>query len=504
VTLALRSPRLPWPAERRRALAVAPMAVLLALVAGAFAGLLAAQQSPLAIVAFALVPVPLVLWRWPHAAILITLVGTTTIEQFTYDVTANVKGAWTQSIPFFRSLSPGTGISPMEIFLVVVLVIWLLHGALRRSLQVPRTPLAKMIAIYLALVTAFVGLGLSRGGRLNMVMWEARPWFYLGVMFVLASTLLTSKRALHALLWIVVLGSGFKAVQGAEIFLAVRHVTPRPEATLAHEEAFFFGLFTVLTAALWIFRMRGRLRVTATLLLPIVTIANLGNSRRNAWAILALELVVLLVLAWFRLPERRPMLRRLIACMLVVGAVYFPTFWNNDGAVGQPARALRSAIAPSARDLMSNQYRQAEDANLVLNIQASNGVGKGFGVPIDYAIPITDLSHLSSAIDFVPHNGVLYVWMRMGLLGEIALFSLIGAMIMRACQLVKVADRELALFGAVVVCAVVGYVVQGYNDMGFFWFRIAIGMGILLGAVEAALRFAPTNSTGAEPSGVLP
>ena len=137
---------------------------------------------------------------------------------------------------------------------------------------------------------------------------------------------------------------------------------------------------------------------------------------------------------------------------------------------------------------MSNQYRQAEDANLVLNVQASNGIGKGFGVPIDYAIPITDLSNISSAIDFVPHNGVLYVWMRMGLLGEIAFFSMVGAMIMRACQLVKVADRELALLGTVVVCAIVGYVVQGYNDMGFFWFRIAVGLGVLLGAVEAALR----------------
>ncbi len=40
------------------------------------------------------------------------------------------------------------------------------------------------------------------------------------------------------------------------------------------------------------------------------------------------------------------------------------------------------------------------------------------------------------------------------------------------------------------VCAVVAYLVQGYNDMGFTWFRIALCMGVLLGTTEAALRLA--------------
>jgi hypothetical protein len=488
MTLALPSARPTRPVEARRAFALAPMAVIAALLAGAFAGSLAAQQNPLAIVAFLLVPLPMVLWRWPHVAVLITLAGAATVEQFTYSVTETVKGAWTQDIPLLRSLSPGTGISPLELFFLVSLVIWLMHGALRGSLRLPRSPLTKVLGVYLLLVVVFVGLGLSRGGELKTALWEARPWFYLGVMYVLAATLLTSRQMVRAVLWVLLVGSAFKAVQGADIFLAVRNVTPRPEATLAHEEAWFFGFFIVLTAALWIFQIRGRMRTFATALLPVVVLANMGNSRRNAWAILALEMVLLLVLAWTSLPQRRPMLRRLIAVLLIMGAVYFPTFWNSEGTLAQPARALRSAIAPNARDLMSNQYREAEDANLVLNIQASNGIGKGFGVPIDYAIPIQDLSDISSMIDYVPHNGVLYVWMRMGLLGEITFLSLVGAMIIRGCQLVKAKDRELALFGTVVVCAVLGYVVQGYNDMGFFWFRIALALGALLGGVEEALR----------------
>jgi ABC-type uncharacterized transport system permease subunit len=47
------------------------------------------------------------------------------------------------------------------------------------------------------------------------------------------------------------------------------------------------------------------------------------------------------------------------------------------------------------------------------------------------------------------------------------------------------ADREVALLGAVVGAALVGWVAMGYTDMGFFWFRIAIAMGGLLGLLHA-------------------
>ena len=67
---------------------------------------------------------------------------------------------------------------------------------------------------------------------------------------------------------------------------------------------------------------------------------------------------------------------------------------------------------------------------------------------------------------------------------------MIAAAILRAVELARVGDKELALIGTLTVCAVVAYLVQGYNDMGFTWFRIALCMGVLFGATEAALRIA--------------
>ena len=176
--------------------------------------------------------------------------------------------------------------------------------------------------------------------------------------------------------------------------------------------------------------------------------------------------------------------------LLIGSALYFPAFWSNDSTIGQPARALHSAVQPDPRDLSSDTYRNQENANLELNIRHSNNLGLGFGVPIDYALPIVNIQNIDPMIIYVPHNGLLYVWMRLGIVGEVAFLMMIAAAILRGVELARVHDQELALFGMLTVCGVVAYLVQGYNDMGFTWFRIALCMGVLLGTTEAALRLA--------------
>ena len=233
-----------------------------------------------------------------------------------------------------------------------------------------------------------------------------------------------------------------------------------------------------------------RLRTTATALLPVVLLANLANSRRTAWAILALGLVTLVVIAYATLPHRRSLLRRLGVGLLIGSALYLPAFWSNDSTIGQPAHALHSAVKPDPRDLSSDTYRVQENANLEFNIRQSHNLGVGFGVPIDYALPIVNIQNIDPMIIYVPHNSVLYIWMRLGIVGEVAFLMMIAAAILRAVELARVGDQELALFGVLTVCAVVAYLVQGYNDMGFTWFRIALFMGILFGTTEAALRLA--------------
>jgi hypothetical protein len=487
-------------ASRGRRVA-AVVACTLAVVAGLAVAKLAASGHPAIVFAFPALLVPVAIWKWDEAGVVVVVAIATLVEQVTYTVGPGVPGAFTQNIPLFHSITQGSGLNLFEVLLGLILVTWLMKGALRGSLRLPHSGLSRSIVAFLLVVLFGFGLGLSHGGTFRWAIWEVRPWIYLGAMFWISASLLNTRRALRAVLWTLVLGSGFKALQGIKIWIPARHLTPRPDAILAHEEAFFFGLFIFLTLGLWVFEQRGALRTTATALLPIVMLANLANSRRNAWAILALGLVAMIVIAYRVLPHRRRLLRRLGVVLLIGSAFYFPAFWNNDSTLGQPARAIHSAVQPDNRDLSSDQYRVRENANLLYNIRSSHDLGMGFGVPIDYALPIANIRNIDPMIAYIPHDSVLYLWMRLGIAGEVAFLMMIAAAILRAVELARVGDKELALFGALTVCAVVAYLVQGYNDMGFSWFRIALCMGVLFGATEAALRIARRERVPAE--GVL-
>jgi hypothetical protein len=186
------------------------------------------------------------------------------------------------------------------------------------------------------------------------------------------------------------------------------------------------------------------------------------------------------------------MLRVIVIVLCICGALYLPLYWNKDGSLAQPARAVRDAFgSKDPRDAASDLYRQQEDANLLYNIRRSGKLGKGFGLPIDYALPITDISNIDPDIVYVPHNGLLWVWMRLGLQGEVLFWLLIGVSLMEACRLAKVEDKQLALVAALTACAIVGYVIQGYNDVGLDSFRIDIALGVLLGCLESISRMAP-------------
>jgi len=206
------------------------------------------------------------------------------------------------------------------------------------------------------------------------------------------------------------------------------------------------------------------------------------------------------------LPERRRLLLRVVVGSTIVSVLYLGAYWNHtQGTLGKPADAIRSGLGtPNARDALSNEYRIDEDANLKYNIKLAGPLGLGFGNQIDYALPMPGLVTASdSGIMYVPHNSVLYILMRMGLLGGIAFWGMLGAAIIAGCRLARCPDKLLALVGALVAAGVVGYALEGGTDMGFTFPRIAIVMGCLMGLVEAARHVHASGGT-ARPTGTVP
>ena len=489
---------------RLRTWIAAGAGVILAILVGLGAGAISSAHSYLVVVGIgAALALPFIWWRRPAAGVLTLLVGATVIEEFGYSVGINGLDAFTDRIPLYASLQSvfgGSGMvmSPMDIAVVVLLLVWLTRGATQRSLGLPHSQVAATLGVVVLLAGAALVRGLVAGANSTdtaATLWEVRPWIYLAASFLFASQVIRSGRAVQAVLWTFVLGTGFKALQGVYIFVRTRDEVPRPEAILGHEESIFFSLFLILTLCLWLYGQRGRLRATATALAPFVIIADVGNTRRDAFLILAAELLVMAVLTYLALPERRVLLRRVTALALVGFALYLPLEWNGTGTLAEVAVAVRSGIAPDARDAQSNAYRVAEDANLGVMIKQDPLFGTGFGVPINYStFPIVDITDVDSFIVYVPHNGVLYVWMRMGILGEVALWMFAAAAVLAGTRASRSPNRQLSLIGTLTTCTAVGWVIMGYTDMGFWWFRIAIAFGCLLGllhavtAMEAAAR----------------
>jgi hypothetical protein len=470
-------------------------------VAAAGVGLLAAQLALRGnigtVVATAAILLPVVAWRAPQAGIILFVFAATTIEQYG-SLPPGLTRIGTDRVLFFTSFADekvlsGVPINPLEITIVMLLVFWLLRAAANRTLRLPSSPVALSMAA-LIIIVAFAEIhGISRGGDVKVSLRELRPWVYLTAGYLLAAQLLTTRRAIWALLWVFILGTGFKGLQGAFRFSTVLHMHPRPDYILAHEEAVFFGLFIVLTAALWLFSVRSRLRWVALPLLPGVIVSDFANGRRVAWLILAASFLLLMVIAWIRLPERRNLIRTLAIAVAVGSLAYFPLYWNGLGTVAQPARAVRSLVEPDQRDKLSNLYRVFEDANLAVNIRRAGPLGAGFGIPIDYtAAPFQAIFDLTSGHDpslrYIPHNNILYVWLRLGIPGALAFWCMIGFAVVAACRLARATDPQTAVFGCLIVCALVAYLIEGYYDLGLSWFRVALFIGCLLGAQEAAAR----------------
>ena len=398
----------------------------------------------------------------------------------------------------FKEIGPGH-LQGADILLLMVLFIYLAKSKRSGARWFPHTHVSAAIRAVLACVALAIAVGYAHQGSLRMALMEARPYVYLAATYFLTSVLIRDHRAIRAVLWAFVGTVAFKALQGTYVWISNRHLYPKPESYISHEASYFFVIFMFLVLALWLFDQRGPLRTWATWLLPVVMWANVVNDRRVAWEMLAGGLLCFGVIAYTAMPIRRHLLGKAIVALVLVSAVYFPVMWDNTSSLGEAARAVKSQIKPSLRDATSDIYRVQENANLELNIKQSGLLGNGFGVKIDYALPITDISQVDSLIAYIPHDDVLDVLMRMGFLGGVAMWFLIGAGIISGSRLARSPDLEVAVIGTVSACALVAYALMGAEDQGFFFFRIAIITGTFLGLAEAARRLARTETRLATP-----
>jgi len=429
-------------------------------------------------------------WRKPVVTVFVLFGSTVLIEGFK----SRFPDASTDLIPFWRNFS-SSGIapvpfSPAELFIVVGVTVWFVRGLFSQNLKVHGGPVLRSYSWYLLIVIVAFLNGAVTGGDLRIALWEVRLPVYSAAVFFLAINLLQSRRHIEALGWIIILGSGLKGLQGTwRYFVTLGRNVWTSNNILEHEEALFFPAYSLFLLLMFILGGSQRQKRVALLLLPFVLIADFANKRRASTASLMVALVVLVfILLTVMVEHRRRILQGMLVALILV-CVYAGVYWNSGSRLAQPIRAVKSQIWPSSRDESSDLYRELEDRNLRMQISQNPIVGRGYGIEMPLLPGMWDARKIAPFILYMPHNSVLWVWWRTGLIGFAVFWMAVGVAIIRNCFLARTTtDPYIQRWATFAVLVTVMWSVLGSLDQGLLLYREVVYVWIVLAVPEVLRR----------------
>ena len=115
----------------------------------------------------------------------------------------------------------------------------------------------------------------------------------------------------------------------------------------------------------------------------------------------------------------------------------------------------------------SDLYRELEKYNLLYTIRATRVFGRGFGNQFFRPAPMPDISFFEFW-EYIPHNNVLWIWIKMGFLGFVSMLYLFGRAVQlgaRSITLIRSVDH--VAFALVGLCYVVMFLVFSYVDIAY-------------------------------------
>jgi hypothetical protein len=353
------------------------------------------------------------------------------------------------------------------------------------------------LGLYMLMVLVGEVHGVTSGGDMTTSLWEVRSQVYMFVAYVLACNLVKTRRQVDVLTWILLLGGGIKGVQGTWRWLITLHGNlHNVQEIFPHEQSFFFNGFLILVPILFLYGGARRLKRIALGLLPFVFLATLANQRRAAIIALLVSGLGLLLVTIVTHPPRRRLAVKILLVLALVLPPYVIIFGHGNGTLAEPARAIMSGIHPDARDAGSNLYRNNEDKDIMYTMKQAPLIGYGFGKPMFKVYPLDDISNIYVWWLILPHDSILWVWMRLGTIGYVLLWLLIGTAIVQAAQLVRrFEDPTLKGLAVWLILMVMQEVVFGYLDLQWTNYRNLITIGVLFAVIGRLATFARSAET---------
>src|SRR5262249_27483466 len=166
----------------------------------------------------------------------------------------------------------------------------------------------------------------------------------------------------------------------------------------------------------------------------------------------------------------------------------------------------------SERDRLSNEWRRLENRNIALNIESAPLTGLGFGRPYKFYVLEPSLDGTGFVYwNYITHNAVFWVWMKMGAVGFVAFWFLMGSAIVRGLITFRsLSDGYLKALAITAVSLVAMQLFFSYGDLGLTYTRNMIYLGVMLGilvrlpSLDTKAQMAPIRSPARVRCGEFP
>jgi hypothetical protein len=395
---------------------------------------------------------------------------------------------FTFSVQFFKNLKENNFLpsidfavfNPMELHLLLLIFMWFVVLFVKRpAVQGPAAWGAAVIFL-LWIVGGFI-IGMKSGGDFLPALWEVRALFYLAIVYFFVPQIIQTREQVETLFAVIIAAIAFKALQGVARFASLGFSLSGFATLTNHEDPVFITTLVVMLMGLVVFKSQHRHRTLLMTLLPLLMLGFFVAQRRAAYAAAAISIITFIVLMSPR--ERYTMVRSILP---VIGffVIYCTVFWESESRWASPVRLVKSGLSndkeTSGERYYSNLYREFEKYDLAVTVQKAPLAGIGFGKKYERPIPLADISF--PLRDYIPHNEILWVMVKLGAFGFFAfalfftVFAFRGAAVFR-----RLDDPYLKAICAVAVTAVINQLIVSYYDLQLTYYRNMVYLGIVMG-----------------------
>jgi O-antigen ligase len=326
-------------------------------------------------------------------------------------------------------LSDGLTISPLELLLGLTAAAWLLRLLIDRSeVTLVRARLLTPILVFTGFVLFGILYGAVTGGNRWFAVWEFRPLLYLPIVYILVTNLFTTRRQYVRLLLVMLVALVAHSLLALDKYFGLSGAEREGlESLVEHGSAVQFGMVLLAVLAAWMLpRSPTWMRVVLPVLAVPVAWAWVVSERRAAAIGLAVALILVAAVLGLVKPKRLLIIAPILL-VLIVG--YLGAFWRSEEPIGFPAQAIKSVIAPgdtSEKDRSSDVYRAIENYDIMYTIKSKPITGLGFGHAFYQPIQLPSISFFVF-YQYIPHNSILWIWIKLGIGGFVAMLFLFGS-----------------------------------------------------------------------------